>query len=406
MLSTSTATQVHEPQRSQNLRPERAETGQWRSWARPLGVVAVVAVLVALGVANIVMRAGWHEVEDGVLWGARSQGVTAVEVAPLSAGDAAGVKPGDILLAVNGTPIETPAEAFAFQHRSTAGTRLNYTLLRVGSREVIEIALAAAARPASMYFVLAGVGLFTLLVGASVRLRRPRDPATLHFFWLCVAFFGTFTFSFNGPFDRLDWTFYWGDAVSMALLPPLLLHFTLVFPERPQWSASIAKRFLLLPPMYVPAMVLVAGRIVALSRGASDGAALSRTLDWLDRAEPIYLLVCALAAILVLVRGFGEISSLTGRRQLRWIAWGSLLGVGPYTLFYALPWAFGLNPPLALQLTAVPLGLVPLAFASAIVRYRLRDVEVIIKRGLAYTAFLAASGLLYLAMRKDRKSVV
>ena len=56
-----------------------------------------------------------------------------------------------------------------------------------------------------MYFVLAAVGLFTLLVGASVRLRRPRDQATLHFFWLCVAFFGAFTFSFNGPFDRLDW---------------------------------------------------------------------------------------------------------------------------------------------------------------------------------------------------------
>src|SRR6185312_16968208 len=85
-----------------------------------------------------------------------------------------------------------------------------------------------------MYFVLAAVGLFTLLVGASVRLRRPRDQATLHFFWLCVAFFGVFTFSFNGPFDRLDWVFYWGDAAAFALLPPLLLHFTMVFPERPE----------------------------------------------------------------------------------------------------------------------------------------------------------------------------
>ena len=62
----------------------------------------------------------------------------------------------------------------------------------------------------------------------------PGDQATLHFFWLCLAFFGTFTFSFNGRLDRLDWVFYWADAVSILLLPPLFLHFTLVFPERPR----------------------------------------------------------------------------------------------------------------------------------------------------------------------------
>ena len=41
------------------------------------------------------------------------------------------------------------------------------------------------------------------------------------------------------------------------------------------------------------------------------------------------------------------------------------------------------------------LGLVPLAFASAIVRYRLMDVEVIIKRGLVYAAALAAIAAIY-----------
>ncbi len=400
MPHLSTLMPNSEPPRSAGAFRQETHEPQWRTWARPVFIVAVVAVLVALGIANVAMRAKWHEVEDGVLWAARAQGVTAVEVAPDSPAAVSGVRSGDVLLAVNGVAVETPAEVLEYQHRGIAGTTLSYTILRIGSREAFEVSLAESARPASMYFVLAAVGLFTLIVGASVRLRRPRDQATLHFFWLCVAFFGAFTFSFNGPFDRLDWTFYWGDAVAMALLPPLLLHFTLVFPERPRRRSVPSRPYALLVAMYAPALILGASRIIVVARGTSNGEILSRTLDVLDRFEPVYLLICAVAAIAVLAKGFGEITSLTGRRQLRWIAWGSVLGVGPYALFYALPWAFGANPPLALQLTAVPLGLVPLAFASAIVRYRLRDVEVIIKRGLAYTAFLGASGLLYLAMRK------
>jgi PAS domain S-box-containing protein len=354
-------------------------------------------LLLALGLANVVTRAGFHEVEDGILWGVRVEGVTALEVAPGSAGARAGVQVGDIVVAVNGQSVGTAGDVIEFQHRAGPGTQLAYTLVRLGSRQALDVSLARAAPPGSLYFVLAAVGLFTLLVGASVRVRRPHDQATLHFFWLCVAFFGAFTFSFNGPFDRLDWVFYWGDAVALGLLPPLLLHFTLVFPERPPWRAAPPLR-LLLPVIYLPAVVLIAARVLSVSRGGADGAALTRTIELLDRAEAGYLCVCAVVALGVLVRAFGRITALTGRRQLRWIAWGTALGGGPFSVGYALPWALGADPPLALQLTAVPLGLMPLTFASAIVRYRLRDVEVIVKRGLAYTAFLGASVLLYLAM--------
>jgi hypothetical protein len=359
-----------------------------------------VVALVCLGVANIAMTLGRHEVEDGVLWGSRAEGVVALEVAAGSAAAWAGIESGDVLVAVNGTVVTSPADVIEFQHQARAGTTLEYALARLGARRALTVTLAPMRPPSAIYFVLASVGLFTLLVGAFVRLRRPSDQATLHFFWVCVAFFGAFTFSFNGPLDRLDWVFYWGDAVAMAVLPPLLLHFTLVFPERSRGRAeSAAIRWL--PAIYFPALVLIAARIVVVGRGADvDGRQFSRAIDLLDRADPIYLSVCGLAAISVLVRAFGEISGLTARRQLRWIAWGSVLGVGPFALGYAIPWALGSDPPFALQLTAVPLGLVPLTFASAIVRYRLRDVEVIVKRGLAYTAFLASSVVLYLAIRK------
>ena len=159
-------------------RHESAESGR-RPWGRSIFAVSIVVVLFALGVANIVVRAQWHEVEDGVFWGARAEGVTAVDVAHGSAADAAGVQSGDILLAVNGAPVQTAADVVEYQHHAQEGTRLSYTLLRLGTKQAIQISLAPATRPASMYFVLAAVGLFTLLVGAWVRLRRPRDQATL-----------------------------------------------------------------------------------------------------------------------------------------------------------------------------------------------------------------------------------
>ena len=170
-----------------------------------------------------------------------------------------------------------------------------------------------------MYFVLASVGLFTLLVGAAVRVRRPRDQATLHFFWLCVAFFGAFTFSFNGPLDRLDWVFYWGDAVAQALLPPLLLHFMLVFPERPGPRAVATARLraqLAVPLLYLPALALGTGRIVALTRGTANGPLFSRLLGLLDRVAAGRICSSArVVALIVLVRAFRELTSLTARRQ-------------------------------------------------------------------------------------------
>src|SRR6266850_5860703 len=54
-------------------RPESVE-GRWIVWGRSVLAVAVVAVLIVLGVANIAMHARWHEVEDGVLWTARAEG--------------------------------------------------------------------------------------------------------------------------------------------------------------------------------------------------------------------------------------------------------------------------------------------------------------------------------------------
>jgi len=361
--------------------------------------VVVVGALLCLGIANISARATWHAVEDGVLWTAQPEGVIAAEIAPGTAAAAVGIRRGDLLLAIDDRPVQQVSDIEAVLRGAEAGQTARYTILRLGTREVVDVRIAPIpSGPRALYFFLAAVGIFTLLVGGAVRLRRPRDPATLHFFWLSVAFFGVFTFSFSGRLDRLDWVFYWGDAVSMLLLPPLFLHFTLIFPERARrWTAGPIGR-VIVPLAYVPALLLGIAHVVALARSGDDAGRSVRILATLDRLEFLYLAGCLIGGLAALVRALTEVRSITGRRQLRWIAWGTALGGAPFALGYALPFALGVDASLPMQLSAIPLGLIPLAYASAIVRYRLMDIEVIVKRALVYAAALGAIVAIYAAM--------
>lgn len=365
------------------------------NWESAL-TLASVAVLFCLGVLNLAERATWKEVEDGVLWGAREEGVVAVDIARDGPASRVDLRVGDVLLAINGEPVDDPAQVSAVLHKGSESTWLTYTLARRGAPRLLNVTLARIPQGnRTLYFILASIGLFTLLVGASVRLRRPSNQATLHFFWLCLAFFGMFTFSFSGRLDRLDWFFYWADDVSTLLLPPLFLHFTLVFPERSaDWDR---RRFghIVLPLVYITAAALGGFRIVALVRADTNPRLFTNLIGTVDRLEPLFLSVCLAGGLGMLVRAVGRVRSMTAKRQLRWIVWGTAMGAGPFALAYALPHAAGFTVPAPLDFLAIPLSLVPLAFASAIVRYRLLDVEVIVKRSLMYAVMASAIVVIY-----------
>lgn len=365
-------------------------------WLRSTGTFVVVAALLCLAVLNVYQRATWSEVEDGVLWRSLNGAIVATEVAAGTAADHAGIKRGDILLAIDDKEVLDVSDVVAILHASSPGRSLRYLVARADTRQqpTIEVAPIPSS-PRGIYFALAAVGMFSLLVGASVRLRRPDHQATLHFFWLTVAFFGAMAFSFTGKLDALDWTFYWGDLTAQLLLPPLFVHFALVFPDRPDaWVRSDAgRRFM--PLLYLPALVLGAVSVASVMNGATHGDVLTSLTGLVQSGQLICLAVSLVTGLAIMVRALRRVRSVTARRQLRWIVWGSAVGSLPFVFGYALPFAFGLPALRGFEYSALLLGLVPLAFASAIVRYRLMDVEVIIKRTLVYAAALAAIAAIY-----------
>ena len=129
----------------------RNEPTRFIAWGRSLLALIVVGMLLVLGVANIALRAQSHQVEDGVLWADRAEGVTVAEIAERSPAARAGLERGDVLLAVNGRPIERRADVVEYQHRGTPGTTLWYTVVRLGSRQVLQVELAPGPQGSSMY---------------------------------------------------------------------------------------------------------------------------------------------------------------------------------------------------------------------------------------------------------------
>ena len=373
-------------------------TSSTERWIRARAPLLVLAVLLCLGAANVASRATWHEVEDGVLWIDQDDGVVAADVASDSPAARVGLKRGDVLLAIDNAPVQHVDDVVAALHGADRDVTMHYTVVRLGAAsQPVDVHLAPIpGGPGVLYFVLAAVGTFTLLIGGAVRMRRPRDPATLHFFWIAAAFFGVFTFSSSGRLDRLDWVFYWADAISMLALPPLFLHFTVVFPERPRrWSGGPIGRAAIVAA-YVPAFVLGLARAFAIARGRYDAALLVPIVSGeVDRIESLYLAICLLGGLAGLWRALSQVATVTARRQLRWIAWGTGLGTAPFAFGYALPYAFGVDPSVTMELSVISLSLIPLAYASAIVRYRLMDIEVIVKRALVYAAALSAIVVIY-----------
>src|SRR5258708_5829327 len=305
---------------------------QRSSWVRTLPSMTtgiVVAALLGLAALNMVQRASWSEMEDGVLWKVSGAEVAAAEIAKGTAAERAGLQRGDVLLAIGDREIQRIEDVVDVLHTSRPGATLHYLIMREKARQQATIDVAPVpSSPLALYFALAAVGVFSLLVGASVRLRRPDHQATLHFFWLTVAFFG---------------------GVSVA----------------------------------------------GVINGGTHGEVLTRVAAYVQYAQLLYLAISLVAGFVIMVRALRVVRSVTARRQLRWIVWGTALGSVPFVFGYALPFGFGLEPLRGFEFSALLLGLIPLAFASAIVRYRLIDVEVIINPALPYSAALAAIAAIY-----------
>ena len=353
-------------------------------------VVVAGLLLAVLGISNIVLKATWSLMDDGVLWKSSPQGLVAARVAPEGPGARAGIQVDDVLLAIDGDEVLSAGRLEQIVASRRAGDRLNYSLLRVREKRALEVHVQPLPEGnVGAFYYLSLVGFFSLVVGTIVTLRRPADRTTLHFYAVCLLFFLAYSTSYTGKFDALDWTFVWTDHLAALFLPVVYLHFCLTFPER----RLRAQRSWIVPALYMPALVVTGASVTShlLVAFGGETRAVWRIVEAVDLLKPLYFAVGFALSFAVLTRSYQRTRSLVARRQVKWLLWGTATGAFPFLAFYALPFALraGREPALALQLLGWgPLAVVPLSLAYAVVKHRLMDVELLFRRGIGYVLAL------------------
>ncbi len=391
-------------------------------------------LFVAGGALNLSQRA-YHDLPptDGVIWTQKADGIYAEKVAPNLAASRAGIAVGDKLIGISlddkqFDEIVAPSDVQLYLETAGVKGNLTYFYQRPSYTFSNNFYYADLKNidsfprwTASLIF-LAIVGLVWLGVGIFVLFKQgSSSPFVIHFALVCLAAFVFHVYSPIGLGEDFDDAIRLLDDAAFAFFAPLFLHFCLRYPvrseifDRSRWK-TIA--------LYVPAIIFTVANfffslVPLFPIGEKNIVSLVGLIDKtsffpnLNLALNLHFVIGVSAGASVLLwRFFKNKQHPFVRQRIKWAVSGTIAAIAPIILFQiAKRFAPSLSEDsLTAALTTLPLALIPLSFGHSVVRYRLMDVDVVVRRALVYamtTVAIAmmigavALGLVFLAVGND-----
>jgi two-component system, NtrC family, sensor kinase len=349
-----------------------------------LSTAILTLLTLASGVSAIInfqQQSRFHLPEDGVIWVDRSGGVEAWQVARGGPAARVGMRDGDILLSINGNAIHQAIDVPKILVRIGAQYKATYVVRRSGVEVTIQqLVVGETPRDLAVYY-LYFVGFTYLIIGLFVYFRRSTAYKAQHFYIFCLVSFIFCTFHYTGKLNNFDKLMYWGNVAAGLLAPVIFVHFCLSFPEPRKWL----RRRIAIAGFYVLAASMVALYLLASSGMLRTSIPLIDLRWMLDRMWLALLTVIYMLGGVALSLEHRKAEDPIVRRQLQWLRNGTFAGILPFALFYVLPYLIGFIPTPLMKTSVLALQLIPLSLAYAIVRYRLMDVDILFRRGYAYT---------------------
>ncbi|MEP6787440.1 MAG: ATP-binding protein [Acidobacteriota bacterium] len=374
-------------------------------------------LFVTAGALNLSQRAFQNlPPTDGVHWVQRSDGVYADKVAAGFAASRAGISVGDKLIGIGldgekTDEITSPADVQMYLEFAAVDGNLTYYYQKPSYAFTDNYYFAdlrhldSVQRWTPAVIFLSIVGLIWLGVGIFVLFKQgSRSPFVLHFATVCLAAFIFHTYKSIGTGKDFDLAVDLLDNIALAFFVPLFLHFCIRYPVRSTvFSNERWKTYVLYIPAAIFSLVLIFVSLVPqFWPEASLTAVLARLSDRTDLFGLLYktnfyhFVVGVSSGASLLVWRFFKNHQPVVRQRLKWTMWGTIAAISPVVLMQVVE-RFGVQIPsdnFSTAITTLPLALIPLSFGHSVVRYRLMDVDVVVRRALVYAMTTVAIAMM------------
>jgi two-component system NtrC family sensor kinase len=235
------------------------------------------------------------------------------------------------------------------------------------------------------YLILSFIGFLYLAIGLFTLFRGDTSESTMFYFVTLLSFI-VYVYTRAGDIDLTYKLLQTVEEMALILLPPLALHFFLLFPK------PVLRDHRVIALMYLPPALLALWTLdLLLLRNRIELASPLRSFTAIERWELLDFGLYFTLALVALAYTYRRAAPV-GRKQIQWIYLGMALGLLPFLVIYIVPSLVGAMPrtdSAIATLSIIPLALIPLAFAVSILKYKLWDVEVVIKEVLAYSVTFA-----------------
>jgi tRNA A-37 threonylcarbamoyl transferase component Bud32 len=311
-------------------------------------------------------------------------------VSPGSQADQAGLRAGDVVLAVDGQAVRNGQDWQAVKATMEVGRAQRWEIARAGRQLILELIPLKMDRTRPQYFSIIyyniGFGLCYIMLGLIIAFRRPYDSLARIGAWFIL----TASIAFGIP---NGWAAMWRHLPAVAqillwipmfcrfVLEGIFLTFVVIFPRRlfrSRWPWVL---------IWAPVLVTLPWRVYGIYLVIYRPGYATAAPGWLFRVSSWRVVIYLAAGIAILVVNYRRLEDRNERRRLRVLVAGivlsliSAIGILWFTQTRGFVMSFGFTP----VYFFLPLGVAcPAAFAYAILRHRLFDLGVMIRQGLQY----------------------